>query len=106
MNKEARFRFLQFISDSLDMVSDEALRVGCFLFCVLIKHPEAKIILLDELQYGWCIEKDSFIKTVIAPTGLSQYEIEKGIVELVKLDIFNIHIDRKLKQITMELNDD
>lgn len=106
MNKEARYQFIKFVSESLNVVSNEALRVGCFLFSVLIKKPEAKIVLLDELQYGWCIEKNSFIKTIIAPTGLSQYEIEKGIVELVKLGIFNIHIDRKLKQITMELNDD
>jgi hypothetical protein len=106
MKAEILNKFIQFISECLDQTSDEELRVGCFLFTVLLKNLQTKaIVLLDELSYGWCIEEDIQIKTLIAPTGLTEYQIEKGLVDLVKHGIFDIHIDRKVKQVTVELKD-
>lgn len=107
MKAEIYKRFIQFISECLDQTSEEELRVGCFLFTVLIKNLKTDVIvLLDELRYGWCIEEEIRIKTLVSPTGLTEYQIEKGLVELVKHGIFDIQIDRKLKQVKVKLNEE
>lgn len=106
MKIEVQNKFQEFISDCLNSASDECLRVGCFLFAVLTINKTNKLrVLYDEFIYGWCIEEDDLVKTLVSPTGLAEYQVEKGLVELVKLGLFEVSIDRKVRQASIELKE-
>lgn|SRR5690606_19502492 len=103
---EVQEKFLKFISEGLDQITIEGLKVGCFLFTVLIKNDRTRsLVLYDELLYGWCVDEDDYIKTLVAPTGLTEYQIDRGIVDLIKHGIFNITNDKKLKQLMVEVRE-
>jgi hypothetical protein len=104
MKIEIQSKLVEFISDCLNQTSEECIKVGCFLFAVFaLNNISEEIILYDELIYGWCVEKEGIINTVVSSTGLTEYQIENGLVELVKLGIFNISINRNLRQVKVQL---